>query len=525
MDESFDLYDVDTEKLVRNKLMSGALQNDDDEMTIDQQHGGKSQIKCNNCGRTGHKANKCRSSNSNQNNNNNGQGQNGKKNGGRNNQNNGGNNNAPQNQNGRGKKGNNKNGGWVDPASTNPGDLCYMHGGHRNNECTAQGNVWSPKNNTNGNGNNNKKTKNGNNNQNQNQSQNQQQQNRPQHENRHGNQRTNSEPISGEKYNYCEFCNVVGHTLRLCNAPKHVARHILTCLQCKHRGHTYTECRHPAYCADCKSLGHSRDECRTPKPARIWITASSSGPPDWVLPTSDAPSMFAEQGRTASPPQQYIPVSQSYSHVYPPVYPQTIPQAQAGITKAFFANARGELVLEAPMDEVTSQICSIAAENEAARRQAIATKCCSAHMMYSLKLLNDEIISGASFFRRVDPSNPQIQLPPNVQKTEALERLCQFWINDNSFSMAAAFVRKGWNFFRDPRTLDAIARASTPVCHCCFGKGRILSATFTQLVPGTDVLTVEDYDIWGPSVMFSCQCSLNGYSFLQGEDSMEVCWS
>jgi hypothetical protein len=91
--------------------------------------------------------------------------------------------------------------------------------------------------------------------------------------------------------------------------------------------------------------------------------------------------------------------------------------------------------------------------------------------------------------------------------------------------MAAAFVRKGWNFFRDPRTLDAIARASTPVCHCCSGKGRILSATFTQLVPGTDVLTVEDYDMWGPSVMFSCQCSLNGYSFLQGEDSMEVCWS
>jgi hypothetical protein len=91
--------------------------------------------------------------------------------------------------------------------------------------------------------------------------------------------------------------------------------------------------------------------------------------------------------------------------------------------------------------------------------------------------------------------------------------------------MAAAFVRKGWNFFRDPRTLDAIARSSTPVCHCCSGKGRILSATFTQLLPGTDVLTVEDYDMWGPSVMFSCKCSLNGYSFLQGGDSMEVCMS
>ena len=235
--------------------------------------------------------------------------------------------------------------------------------------------------------------------------------------------------------------------------------------------------------------------------------------------------MFIETSRMALPPQHYIPVPQACPQTFTQTFAQNYPQAQPGITKAYFANARGELVLEAPMDEVTSQICNIAAENEAARRQAIATKCCSAHMMYNMKLLNDEIVSGESFFRRVDPSNPQIQLPPHMQKTEALERLCQFWINDNSFSMAAAFVRKGWNFFRDPRTLDAIARSSTPVCHCCSGKGRILSATFTQLLPGTDVLTVEDYDMWGPSVMFSCQCSLNGYSFLQGEDSMEVCWS
>ena len=223
-----------------------------------------------------------------------------------------------------------------------------------------------------------------------------------------------------------------------------------------------------------------------------------------------------QTGSMTSPPQHYTPVPQTY--------PQTYPQANPGTTKAYFANARGELILEAPMDDVQAQLCSIVAENEAARRKAIATKCCAAHTMYSMKLLNEEIVSGASFFRRVDPSNPQIQLPPNVQRTEALERLCQFWINDNSFSLAAAFVRKGWNFFRDPRTLDAITRSSTPVCHCCSGKGRILSATFTQLMPGTDVLTVEDYDMWGPSVMFSCQCSLNGYSFLQGnEDNMEVC--
>lgn len=510
-DDEFDIDD-----LVKTPRMSGALPNPNDQMVIDQTQRGKGQMTCNNCGQTGHKAKHCQSGqnnggNKNKNKNKNNDGQNGK--------NKSGNNNAPQNQHG----GNNNN---VDPASTKANGPCYLHGGgHRNNECKAGANVWSPKHIPNGNGNNNKKTKNGNNNQNQkeNQNQNQQQNNRPNHENRHGNKRTNSEAISGAEYNYCERCNIIGHKSVACLAPppESLARGIIRCLQCGNRGHPHTECRHPAFCADCKNLGHSRENCRTAKPASVVLNTRLTGPADWVVPTVDAPSMFVETSRMALPPQHYIPVPQ----VHTQTFPQTYPQAQPGITKAFFANARGELVLEAPMDEVTSQICNIAAENEAARRQAIATKCCSAHMMYSMKLLNDEIVSGESFFRRVDPSNPQIQLPPHMQKTDALERLCQFWINDNSFSMAAAFVRKGWNFFRDPRTLDAIARSSTPVCHCCSGKGRILSATFTQLLPGTDVLTVEDYDMWGPSVMFSCQCSLNGYSFLQGEDSMEVCWS
>ena len=514
MDGSFDLHDLETETLITTPLMSGALPND--QMIIDQPHGGKSQMTCHKCGQAGHKAKQCRSGQNNHSNMNN---------------NNNKNNNGPR-QNGRNKGGNNnaqprKNGGnpnYVDPSSTNAGDRCYMHskGKHTNLECTSEQNVWYGK----GHGKTKKKNKNGNNNQDQNQqqqSQNQQQNNRPKYENRHGNKRANSGPISGAEYNYCERCNIVGHKSVACLAPppEYLARGIITCLQCGNAGHPHTECRHPAFCADCKAFGHSREDCRTTKPDSVLLNTRPTGPADRVVPTVDAPSMFVESCRMALPPQHYIPVPQ----VYPQTFPQICPQAQPGITKAFFANARGELVLEAPMDEVTSQICSIAAENEAARRQAIATKCCSAHMMYSMKLLNDEIVSGERFFRRVDPSNPQIQLPPNVQKTEALERLCQFWINDNSFSMAAAFVRKGWNFFRDPRTLDAIARSSTPVCHCCSGKGRILSATFTQLLPGTDVLTVEDYDMWGPSVMFSCQCSLNGYSFLQGEDSMEVCWS
>lgn len=293
MDEDFELHDVGTETLITTPRTSGGLP--DDQMNIDQSHGGKGQKTCNNCGKTGHLANKCRSNGGNNNqNNNNGPRQNGRNNGGKNN--------VPRNQNDRGNNGNaqqhqkgrNGNKTWVDPASTNLDDQCYMHhnGKHTNSECTSEVNVWSPSHNNNGNGKNKKKTKNGNNNQNQNQNQNQnhQQDNPAQHENRHGNKRTKNDPISGANLNFCEFCNVVGHELSYCNAPKHVARNIIKCLQCGNLGHVHTECRHPAFCADCKSYGHSREVCRTLKPHGVILSTRSTGPADWVLPTSDAPS-------------------------------------------------------------------------------------------------------------------------------------------------------------------------------------------------------------------------------------------
>lgn len=440
---------------------------------------GGNQKTCNNCGKHGHLAKNCRSAQNN----------------------NGGKGNHQQNQNGRGPKNgkgrnnyNDSKQNQVDPNQTKPHDFCYMHKGktHKNFECNNPNNRWSAS-----------KANNG-----------QQQQgpqivfpgSGPKSRQQHAQQNdypvfaVNRHAISGADFNYCERCNEAGHTAVHCERPA-ISFSLLKCLRCGNEGHSHSECVHPAFCGNCQRLGHATVEC----------------PFHTSLETIMGPNN-AERHRLQALHAQHLssrpnPIQFGGQSNFRPMS-----QFPFSMTKAYFANGAGEIVLEAPLDEVNHDLSMIVAEREAARRKAIADKCCRAHTMYNMKLLNDEIMEGADFFRRLDPRNPQIQLPANVQRTEALERLVQFWINDNSFWNAAAMIKKGWNYFRDPRVLDAIARSSKPVCHCCSAAGHIFSATFTEMFPGTDVLTVEDYDMWGPMVGFRCQCSVNGYSFLQGED-------
>lgn len=420
-------------------------------------------------------------------------------------QNNGGGNNRNDynNQRAQGGRGGNANGNGNN--QNNNGQRGQNgRGGQNNNNNAQRGQNGRGGNNNAQRGQNGRRGQNNGNNRNQNQNQNQQ---RAPQENRHGNPRRNYIAENNDRPEYCERCNKRDHTSVVCRAEAMGARCIMKCSLCKTLGHTHTVCRNPSYCANCWNFGHCKGECRRPHEAHTFFHTNEDID---LLDAESVCSSSDHSSRYSSPSQTRRSSVQTHFQV---------PQANNnGITKAYFANANGDLVLEAPLDEISAQIAAIAAEEENARRHAIAAKCCGAHAKYSMKLLNNEITSGARFLGGVDPADPQIQLPFGMERTAALERLFQFWINDNAFGKAAEFVRKGWNFFRDPRVLDAIARSSAPVCHCCKNKGHILSATFTELVPGTDVLTVEDYDLWGPSVMFSCQCSLDGYSFMRAED-------
>ena len=149
----------------------------------------------------------------------------------------------------------------------------------------------------------------------------------------------------------------------------------------------------------------------------------------------------------------------------------------------------------------------LAAQQETEIRRAVKAKCQTSHASYPLHLVNDAICQTERDLATVDPINPRIVLPAHIQPTSLLERLTASWLHTGAFARAAAMIRAGSNFFRDPRALDGIAKAEYPVCLSCTQPGMVLDATFCELVPGkVNVLTVEDHVEWGVSVAFACGC-------------------
>jgi hypothetical protein len=462
------------------------------------------QQKCTFCGKPGHLANVCRS----------------KPNGNGN-----GNSNGNGNARNINMNNNNNNGPKVNPENTKPDQQCYMHPNcktpHTNAACGNPANKWSAKNSANQN--------NQQNNQQQQQpqpqpfkqppQQQQQRQNKHQEQNFEHYQRTFLQqrnahlkerrlPIPGAEYNYCERCNTIGHQAAVCDEPAVRQFRVIVCAQCFNHGHTITECNHPAFCGKCRSVYHTKDACdqkQCPgialKPAGIERTrafAASAPPP---RPAAVAEPMAAPQAQKAQSAPQFNQGFPNPAFVFtPPGHPVF------GRAPAYFHNGQWYQVPN-EISPIRQLVVELAAQQAAETARAVKAKCQTAHASYPLHLLNDAITQTDRDLATVDPSNPRIVLPANIRPTSLFERLTASWLHTGAFARAAALIRAGSNFFRDPRALDGIAKAEKPVCLTCAGPGMVLDAAFHEIVPGqVDVLTVEDHVEWGVSVAFACSC-------------------
>lgn len=370
---------------------------------------------------------------------------------------------------------------FTDPANATPNGQCYMHprSNHSNADCTNPRNRFSSRNNGTQ-GSDGRKSR-----------QQQDSQPKPQH-NRHGNIRSNHGPLQNPG-DYCERCNTRGHIAVTCQNPGPGAAAVITCMMCKNRGHTHIECQHPLCCTNCRQVGHSRFSCRNPMAPEAMM-----GPSPLDLERIRAGAQYAASHQ------------QGCSHSF-----QHAAQTHPTITKASFGPT---FQLAEPEDELTAELFRMQRAAAAERRRLVAAKCYASATMYGHSLFNGEIEQGARFLGGIDPNHPQIVLPSYLKKTEAAERLFQSLIKNRSLSTAAGLISNGWNFFRDPRTMDAVARSQAPFCHGCSGKGIILNATFNRVPAGADVLELEDWDIWGVNILFSCHCcKAYGYTFVHDE--------
>jgi hypothetical protein len=122
------------------------------------------------------------------------------------------------------------------------------------------------------------------------------------------------------------------------------------------------------------------------------------------------------------------------------------------------------------------EVDALAAKKQNKSEKAIIDKCEYALKTYKKQLLNDEIEGGAEALEDMDSND----LEP---AEDAVKTLLPRWIEDKSFSMAAEYVGRGWNFFRDPRVTDAIARSWVLVYQGCKVQGMILESTFHGVRP------------------------------------------
>lgn len=483
---------------------------------------------CHNCGRTGHYAREClQTANSNKQNQNQQQ---------RNN-----NNNRQQRQNGQQQQGNqrnNNNNGNADDrmdVDNGPDGLCNIHKvgpsgqSHLNRDCTAKKNPYHPehkaKGQNNGNANaNNSGNGNGNGNGNQQQPQQQQQKNA-----------YNSRP----KIEYCPRCNKQGHIMQFCKEEKPL-NPMLKCALCHLQGHLVDGCKNPEYCRICGQKGHDKSICKQQASTASLLAGTVSI--HAVAPTAPAQQTATEaQMRDAQVQNQQVvgtaggfapkPVDPNCSHIFP---------FQRGTKLCTWTADGQQQQQQQPQQQVVQQqnptstgstnsaecakeLAHYRAETARARRTAIAEKVETSWRLYNQHLFNDSIMTlGRALYRGCDLTQPPKALPSDIVAGLSQDQMALLneLVRDMSLIDAAVLIHKGWNFIRDPRALENVARCNVPVCRACQIEGDVVNGAFLPVERGADVCKLVEGSDWGVSVRFACGCCRDGYSWLTGNDRM-----
>ena len=353
---------------------------------------------------------------------------------------------------------------------------------------------------------------------------------------------------------YCAVCNRRGHNVFQCPNPEAASSLFLstqTCRRCCLRGHLGDECQNPIQqlCSVCHKAGHKTAECKNEIERAFRASAVESERRfkwDWntrVITADHGQLELAQledelwtlrvQGLEMDPEElqaRRMQIAEAQTIYWPnqkqPLHyaclndglaksQSQLPAPRYAPTSSF--HPRTARKIWTPTSTPTPQTSNLPTINHAAishftpSEQELVANALYAHHEASLssgsRQLRAHIDLSARSYKKENYNPSILRLESSILEKRIL--------SDDTYMSLKFRIAQGYQFWRDPKLMEALATKRKPRCHFCNRDGILLDGRMRGVdFANVDVTTVKDHTDWGLFAMFDCKCCNDGYSFV-----------
>jgi hypothetical protein len=323
---------------------------------------------------------------------------------------------------------------------------------------------------------------------------------------------SNALPIYNGPVTYCTTCNTGSHSSVTCPNPQNMgslAASRLVCWRCGSRGHTGDECAHPSAqaqttrCEVCHQVGHKAQDCKNEAQKQLaTFTRNTANRFNWRCGALNPGQLAREEYH------QHVRNMNAQGCMLTPDADAQLRRRVAELERINFTPATATATpapLPPPSNvgQFTFTFPPPAAQSSTIPQQFVTPNQRAAEGE-RLRKIQDWIDWSSKAYQK-----------ENYNRFIAnwSQQLIQYHVLEHStYMQLSGRMTQGYQFFRDPRAMEAIHKKEKPCCFQCGSIGTFLDEKMCG-VGDRDILTLEDKERWGIFVMFGCRCSNDGYSY------------
>ncbi|KAK3714500.1 hypothetical protein LTR37_007806 [Vermiconidia calcicola] len=331
---------------------------------------------------------------------------------------------------------------------------------------------------------------------------------------------------------YCLICNENDHFEHQCTNPQRTQRQeavlkgSLCCWRCMYRGHTADDCRHPEgqVCYLCHGKGHNekncraqfeqklhlglhnvdkrfqwdggyipstesaeqkvRDECeqRKQQAASLGQTIDAEEADQWNTALLKAQSYDqSAQNNADHPMSDVVPANQVFVAPTQPTRTTVARQRGASIcqsTKHYKYTPTIKYPQPIQVGDISPELLTVLLRKHTAEQMSARERA-----------LRDKIDESAKRYRKQNYNLALLHLEPAIHEHHVL--------SEGTYFLLKQKMAQGYQFWRDPKAMEALVLGQKPLCRGCCGEGEILDRHMRSDVKEKDPLAVEDFEDWG----------------------------